>query len=159
MNYNSANFFGTLSPWYSKFVILKSTRKSAYFPILKYLLRRYCCKRTGVRVRFAPSPTGSFSYNSCILWINIGTESKYIFPGYLHLGGLRTALYNYLFAKGKNGTFILRIEDTDQSRLVPGAVAQLEDDLKWAGLNPDEGPSVGGPVGPYLQSQRIELYK
>lgn len=64
-----------------------------------------------------------------------------------------------MFSKSKNGTFILRIEDTDQSRLVDNAIEKLEDDLKWAGLNPDEGPSVGGPFGPYLQSQRLDLYK
>ena len=61
--------------------------------------------------------------------------------GYIHLGGLRTALYNYLFAKANNGKFILRIEDTDQKRLVPGAAEQLETDLNWMGLSPDESPS------------------
>ncbi|XP_076435740.1 nondiscriminating glutamyl-tRNA synthetase EARS2, mitochondrial-like [Babylonia areolata] len=90
----------------------------------------------GVRVRFAPSPTG-----------------------FLHLGGLRTALYNYLFAKAKGGTFILRIEDTDQSRVVPGAVEKLESMLQWTGLIPDEGPSQGGSRGPYKQSERLELYQ
>ncbi|KAF4521242.1 hypothetical protein B566_EDAN008443 [Ephemera danica] len=89
-----------------------------------------------VRVRFAPSPTG-----------------------YLHLGGLRTALYNFLFAKSQGGHFVLRIEDTDQSRLVPGAVKQLEQDLLWAGIVPDEGPSVGGSYGPYVQSERLHLYQ
>ncbi|XP_055077404.1 probable glutamate--tRNA ligase, mitochondrial isoform X2 [Periophthalmus magnuspinnatus] len=89
----------------------------------------------GVRVRFAPSPTG-----------------------FLHLGGLRTALYNYLFAKKYGGTFILRLEDTDQSRLVPGAAQAIEDMLDWAGIPPDESPQRGGPVGPYLQSQRLQLY-
>lgn len=86
-------------------------------------------------MRFAPSPTG-----------------------FLHLGGLRTALYNYLFAKKYGGTFILRLEDTDQSRLVPGAAQAIEDMLDWAGIPPDESPQRGGPVGPYLQSQRLELY-
>ncbi|XP_059490310.1 probable glutamate--tRNA ligase, mitochondrial [Neocloeon triangulifer] len=89
-----------------------------------------------VRVRFAPSPTG-----------------------YLHLGGLRTALYNFLFAKSHGGQFVLRIEDTDQSRTVPGAIEQLERDLRWAGLSPDEGPTAGGSYGPYIQSERVHLYK
>ncbi|XP_014668559.1 PREDICTED: probable glutamate--tRNA ligase, mitochondrial [Priapulus caudatus] len=89
-----------------------------------------------VRVRFAPSPTGQ-----------------------LHLGGLRTALYNYLFAKSHGGTFILRIEDTDQTRLVPGAQDNLESLLTWAGLIPDEGPTQGGDYGPYVQSQRLHLYR
>ena len=88
------------------------------------------------RVRFAPSPTG-----------------------YLHVGGLRTALYNYLFAKKNHGKFILRIEDTDQSRYVEGAVENLISALKWAGLTYDEGPDIGGKFGPYLQSQRLEIYK
>jgi glutamyl-tRNA synthetase len=91
---------------------------------------------TEIRVRFAPSPTG-----------------------YLHVGGLRTALYNYLFAKKNNGKFILRIEDTDQSRYIEGAVENLIKALKWAGLNYDEGPDVGGKLGPYMQSQRLEIYK
>ncbi len=89
-----------------------------------------------LRVRFAPSPTG-----------------------FLHVGGLRTALYNYLFAKRQNGKFILRIEDTDQSRKVEGAVENLLRTLKWAGLNFDEGPGNEGDVGPYIQSQRLDLYK
>nr|CAD7445386.1 unnamed protein product [Timema bartmani] len=89
-----------------------------------------------VRVRFAPSPTG-----------------------HLHLGGLRTALYNYLFAKNHGGTFVLRIEDTDQSRVVPDAVEKLERDLKWAGIVPDESPSVGGQFGPYTQSKRLDIYR
>lgn len=89
-----------------------------------------------VRVRFAPSPTG-----------------------YLHVGGLRTALYNYLFARRHGGSFLLRIEDTDQARSVPGAVEGLITALKWAGLEYDEGPGVGGPHGPYVQSQRLALYR
>jgi glutamyl-tRNA synthetase len=88
------------------------------------------------RVRFAPSPTG-----------------------FLHVGGLRTALYNYLFAKNVKGTFILRIEDTDQNRYVPGAVENLISTLKWSGLDYDEGPIKGGPYGPYLQSERLHIYK
>ncbi|CAH1398900.1 unnamed protein product [Nezara viridula] len=89
-----------------------------------------------VRVRFAPSPTG-----------------------HLHLGGLRTALYNFLFARSNKGKFILRIEDTDQTRCIPLAMEELERDLEWAGLKPDEGPSSGGKFGPYIQSQRSHLYK
>lgn len=89
-----------------------------------------------VRVRFAPSPTG-----------------------YLHVGGLRTALYNYLFAKHNNGKFILRIEDTDQSRYVEGAVEKLIDSLKWVDLNYDEGPDSEGEYGPYFQSKRLEIYQ
>lgn len=75
------------------------------------------------------------------------------------MGGLRTALYNYLYAKQHNGKFILRIEDTDQKRLVPGAIEQLENDLNWSGIEIDEGPHVGGDFGPYLQSQRLDIYK
>jgi len=88
-----------------------------------------------VRVRFAPSPTGA-----------------------LHIGGLRTALYNYLFAKKHGGTFILRIEDTDQGRFVPGAEDYILNALQWAGISPDEGPKNGGTFGPYRQSDRKELY-
>ncbi|RVE75888.1 hypothetical protein OJAV_G00003560 [Oryzias javanicus] len=91
--------------------------------------------QSDVRVRFAPSPTG-----------------------FLHLGGLRTALYNYIFAKKHGGTFILRLEDTDQSRLVQGAADSIEDMLEWAGIPPDESPRRGGPLGPYKQSQRLDLY-
>ena len=89
-----------------------------------------------VRVRFAPSPTG-----------------------YLHLGGLRTALFNYLFARHNNGKFILRIEDTDQSRKVEGAVENLINILNEMGLNYDEGPVIGGEFGPYFQSERLDIYK
>ncbi len=97
---------------------------------------------TDVRVRFAPSPTGS-----------------------LHVGGGRTVLFNYLFAygqarrEGKNGTLILRIEDTDQSRLVEGAAQQIVDVLTWFGLTWDEGPDKGGPHAPYVQSERIAMYQ
>ena len=88
-----------------------------------------------VRTRFAPSPTG-----------------------YLHLGGLRTALYTYLFARSHGGKFILRIEDTDQEREVPGAVEKIYSSMAAAGLKYDEGPDVGGDYGPYIQSQRKDLY-
>ncbi len=88
-----------------------------------------------VRVRFAPSPTGP-----------------------LHIGGVRTALYNYLFARKNNGTFILRIEDTDQSRLVPGAEDYIIESLKWCGITVDEGISEGGDFGPYRQSDRKDIF-
>lgn len=89
-----------------------------------------------IRVRFAPSPTGP-----------------------LHMGGVRTALFNYLFAKKQGGDFILRIEDTDQNRFVPGAGDYIVESLKWCGLQPDEGPGMGGEYGPYRQSERKELYQ
>src|SRR5215467_6423942 len=89
-----------------------------------------------VRVRFAPSPTGG-----------------------LHLGGVRTVLYNYLFAKKHGGDFILRIEDTDQTRYVEGAEEYIFNCLKWAGLEPDESPLHGGKYGPYRQSERKAGYR
>jgi glutamyl-tRNA synthetase len=88
-----------------------------------------------VRVRFAPSPTGP-----------------------LHIGGVRTALYNYLFAKKNKGTFILRIEDTDQKRFVEGAEAYINQSLDWLGIHVDEGVVQGGPLGPYKQSERMDKY-
>ncbi|MCB0706021.1 MAG: glutamate--tRNA ligase [Saprospiraceae bacterium] len=88
-----------------------------------------------IRLRFAPSPTGA-----------------------LHIGGVRTALYNYLLARKHGGTFILRIEDTDQNRYVPGAEQYIVDALKWCGIEPDEGPGYGGTYGPYRQSERKDLY-
>lgn len=75
------------------------------------------------------------------------------------MGGLRTALYNYLFAKSHGGKFILRIEDTDQSRIVQGALEQIQNDLEWAGCHVDEGPKQGGLYGPYIQSQRLQIYQ
>ncbi|MDD7184632.1 MAG: glutamate--tRNA ligase [Ruminococcus sp.] len=89
-----------------------------------------------VRTRFAPSPTG-----------------------YMHIGNLRTALYTYLIAKKNNGDFILRIEDTDRERYVDGAVDVIYDTLKMTGLKWDEGPDIGGPVGPYIQSERMGMFK
>ncbi|HNX55270.1 MAG TPA: glutamate--tRNA ligase [Prolixibacteraceae bacterium] len=89
-----------------------------------------------VRVRFAPSPTGP-----------------------LHMGGVRTALFNYLFAKKNGGDFLLRIEDTDQNRYVPGAEDYIIESLKWCGLVPDEGVGFGGEYGPYRQSERKAIYK
>lgn len=88
-----------------------------------------------VITRFAPSPTG-----------------------YLHVGGARTALFNWLFARRMSGKFILRIEDTDLKRNTPTAMQQVIDDLRWLGIEWDEGPEVGGPNGPYLQSQRMDIY-
>ena len=89
-----------------------------------------------VRVRFAPSPTG-----------------------YLHIGGLRTALYNYLFARHTGGTFILRIEDTDRTRIVPDAMENLIHTLQKLDITFDEGPIIGGNYGPYIQSERLDLYR
>lgn len=90
---------------------------------------------TTVRVRFAPSPTG-----------------------YLHIGGARTVLFNWLYARKHKGVFILRIEDTDRDRHVEDSVSKIVDDLRWLGLNWDEGPIVEGPYGPYFQSQRLDTY-
>ncbi|HEY3218880.1 MAG TPA: glutamate--tRNA ligase [Candidatus Limnocylindria bacterium] len=89
-----------------------------------------------VRVRFAPSPTGS-----------------------LHIGSVRTALYNYFFARQNGGKLILRIEDTDQDRLVPGAIEAIYDGFDWVGVRWDEGPREGGPHAPYIQSERLPLYQ
>lgn len=90
----------------------------------------------GRRVRFAPSPTGA-----------------------LHIGSLRTALFNWLAARAAGGSFVLRIEDTDQGRHVPGSEQQIVDSLRWLGLDWDEGPDAGGPHAPYVQSLRTELYR
>jgi len=92
-------------------------------------------KMKEVRVRFAPSPTGP-----------------------LHIGGVRTALYNYLFARKNNGKFLLRIEDTDQTRFVPGAENYIIESLQWSGIHFDEGVHIGGPYAPYRQSDRKEIY-
>lgn len=91
---------------------------------------------SSVRVRMAPSPTG-----------------------YLHVGNARTAVFNWLFARHSGGTFILRVEDTDRSRFVPGAIEVMLDTLRWLGLDYDEGPEIGGPFGPYVQSERLPLYQ
>ena len=96
---------------------------------------------TSVRTRFAPSPTG-----------------------FMHVGGVRTALFAWLLAQqakknNNDGTFILRIEDTDKVREVPGSVAQIENSLLWLGLNWDEGVDKGGPYAPYIQSERLAIYK
>src|SRR5215831_13798703 len=89
-----------------------------------------------MRVRFAPSPTGQ-----------------------LHVGNARTALFNWLLARGSNGTFILRIEDTDAERSTRESEAAIVEDLRWLGLDWDEGPDVGGRCGPYRQSERLHLYR
>jgi glutamyl-tRNA synthetase len=91
---------------------------------------------TAERVRFAPSPTG-----------------------YLHIGGVRTALYNWLWARQTKGTFILRIEDTDTERSTAESTQVIFDAMKWLGLDWDEGPGIGGPNGPYFQTERVEIYK
>ncbi len=88
------------------------------------------------RVRFAPSPTG-----------------------YLHIGGARTALFNWLWARRTGGTFVLRIEDTDQGRSTKEAEAAIFEGLRWLGLDWDEGPEVGGPHAPYFQMERLDLYE
>jgi glutamyl-tRNA synthetase len=75
------------------------------------------------------------------------------------MGGVRTALYNYLFAKKHNGTFLIRIEDTDQTRFVPGAQDYIMDALSWCGIMPSEGPGLGGDFGPYVQSERQAMYR
>ena len=78
----------------------------------------------------------------------------------MHIGGLRTALYNYLFAKKNNGKLILRIEDTDQKRLVKDSIDNIVEALTWAGIDFDEGPHIkGGKLGPYIQSDRLDIYK
>ena len=92
--------------------------------------------QTPVRVRFAPSPTGP-----------------------LHIGGVRTALYNYLFARKMGGKMLLRIEDTDQNRFVPGAEEYILEALRWVGIEIDEGQGTGGPHAPYRQSERREIYQ
>ena len=89
-----------------------------------------------VRVRFAPSPTGA-----------------------LHIGGVRTALYNYLFARQHGGDLVFRIEDTDSNRFVPGAEEYIIESFKWLGIQFDEGVSFGGDKGPYRQSERRDIYK
>jgi glutamyl-tRNA synthetase len=89
-----------------------------------------------VRVRFAPSPTG-----------------------YLHIGNIRTVVFDWLFAEQHDGKMVLRIEDTDQTRYVPDAVKFIKDSIHWLGMDWDEGPDIGGPFGPYTQSERLEIYK
>ena len=103
--------------------------------LVNILFRRGMCTNE-VRVRFAPSPTGQ-----------------------LHIGGYRTALYNYLFAKKNGGKFILRLEDTDQERFIPGAAELMEQTLKWGQIESDESPLKGGKFGPYTQSQRLKFYQ
>lgn len=101
-----------------------------------YVEGTYLCEKRKMRVRFAPSPTGP-----------------------LHIGGVRTALFNYLYARKNKGVFILRIEDTDQNRYIEGSEDYIQNTLEWTGMVPDEGPSNGGNYGPYRQSERKELYQ
>ena len=89
-----------------------------------------------VVTRFAPSPTG-----------------------FMHVGNIRAALYEWLWARKNNGVFILRIEDTDKEREVKGSIAHIIESLKWLGIDYDEGPDIDGPHAPYIQSQRLEIYK
>lgn len=112
------------------FSVYKNYTLTLYSPVIRNFSTQV------PKVRFAPSPTG-----------------------YLHLGGLRTALYNYLFTKSRGGTFVLRIEDTDQSRKVDGSVDGLVRDLEWAGIDYHEGPGRSGNCGPYVQSERLDIYK
>ena len=105
------------------------------FDLFKDMMKENVESIGGVRTRFSPSPTGL-----------------------LHIGGIRTALYNYLFAKKYNGVFYLRIEDTDRQRLVEGSQKYILDALKWCGIHHDEGPDIGGPYGPYVQSERFNIY-
>jgi glutamyl-tRNA synthetase len=115
---------------------LRKVKLLTFILISVSLRQNYINKMSGkVRVRFAPSPTGP-----------------------LHIGGVRTALFNYLFAKKHGGDFLLRIEDTDQTRFVPGAEEYINESLEWLGLIPDEGVKQGGPFGPYRQSQRKAIY-
>lgn len=140
---------------------IKMSNHTMKLLIPKYFtsLKGFCRYKTGtVRVRFAPSPTGKKYPKISKTFCNIKYSFSYI-KGYLHLGGLRTALYNYLFAKKHCGKFLLRIEDTDQSRVIQGATVQLQKDLEWAGIKIDEGPSHGGDFGPYQQSKRLHIYK
>lgn len=106
--------------------------------MIKNLAKYYFSTPTKqVRVRYAPSPTG-----------------------FLHLGGLRTALYNYLYAKRYKGKFILRLEDTDKEREVAGSKQNIMEMLKWVGIKWDQGPDMtDGKYGPYVQSERLHLYK
>ena len=118
---------------------LASARRCALGIVLQW--REFLCWRvsglaTAVRVRYAPSPTGQ--------------------P---HIGNIRTALFNWLFARRNGGKFIVRIEDTDQTRLTPGAVEAILDGLRWLNIDWDEGPEVGGPHSPYEQSRRLEVYQ
>jgi glutamyl-tRNA synthetase len=124
-----------MSPAYTV-IESRPPRRSEEFPSLRSEYIRMQSPDQPVRVRFAPSPTGL-----------------------LHIGGLRTALYNYLFARRHGGVFILRIEDTDQERYVDGAEQDILDSLAWAGIGYDEGPGIGGPHEPYHQSARREYYR
>uniref|UniRef100_A0A0X3P602 Nondiscriminating glutamyl-tRNA synthetase EARS2, mitochondrial n=1 Tax=Schistocephalus solidus TaxID=70667 RepID=A0A0X3P602_SCHSO len=107
-----------------------------YAHVVKTASRNCQISATSTRVRFAPSPTGP-----------------------MHIGGLRTALVNFMFARKSGGKFILRIENTDQSRCSDAALTDIFECLSWSGLKPDEGPNIGGPCGPYVQSERKDIYQ
>ena len=126
---------------YHRIGILVNSSKNSRWQILRSLCKYSTVSdkvqhKTPARTRFAPSPTGS-----------------------LHLGSLRTALFNYLLAKSTNGQFILRIEDTDSKRTIQESLESIETTLRWAQLIPDESSTVGGKYGPYIQSQRKDIYK
>ena len=126
---------------YDSFYLAITYNRSArgwtvFYALILNIHPAYLYSMNKVRVRFAPSPTGG-----------------------LHLGGVRTVLYNYLFAKKHGGYFIVRIEDTDLTRFVAGAEQYIFDCLKWCGMEPDESPLLGGPFAPYRQSERKENYK
>ena len=101
-----------------------------------FMFKKKSTETKNIRVRFAPSPTGP-----------------------LHIGGSRTALFNYLFAKKNNGKFILRIEDTDKERSLQKWTDEILEELKWLGIEWNEGPDIGGEYGPYKQTQRLDTYK
>ncbi|KKY27749.1 putative glutamyl-trna synthetase [Phaeomoniella chlamydospora] len=127
----------SLSRWTCSQVHAEYNRLRIGYTIQRRSASRNACQLSRpARTRFAPSPTGN-----------------------LHLGSIRTALFNYLIARKTGGQFLLRIEDTDQKRTVPGAENRLFDDLQWAGITWDEGPVVGGPFGPYRQSERTQIYE
>jgi nondiscriminating glutamyl-tRNA synthetase len=129
---------GSLRPWAKTLRLAYENRHETLPNILDNLGPPSIKQKTMklVRTRFAPSPSG-----------------------FLHLGNARTALFAFLYARKTNGRFILRIEDTDQERLVAGSEASIFEDLKWLNLNWDEGPDVGGPLGPYRCSERYDIYK
>ena len=104
--------------------------------LMPYLMEEMMMSDAAVRVRYAPSPTGN--------------------P---HIGNIRTAMFNWLFARGRGGRFVVRVEDTDRNRITEGAVEHILDGLEWLGIDWDEGPRVGGAYGPYFQSERLERYQ
>jgi glutamyl-tRNA synthetase len=129
------DFFIFVTIWGEKYKKKYDCGKNALILRANYQINMPTMKEKRVRVRFAPSPTGA-----------------------LHIGGVRTALYNYLFARQHGGDFILRIEDTDSTRFVPGAEEYIQESFKWLNLPFDEGVGVGGDKGPYRQSERRDIY-